>query len=53
MDISDKNIRRALDLIKLNITEADTRQNRELHAAVQIIVTEFRKLGKLQEHGAR
>jgi hypothetical protein len=50
---SDKEIRRALDMIKRHINESDTIMNRELHTAVQILVTEFRKCGQLQEHGAR
>jgi len=50
---SDAKIREALRKIKLHITADENQQNKDLHAAIQIIVTEFRKVGLLQEHGAR
>ena len=45
-------LRCGLTLIKMHITEADTHQNRDLHEAVQRIVTAARRAGFLQEHGA-
>jgi hypothetical protein len=49
----DRELRAALDLIKRHITPRNTLQNQDLHAAVQSIVTVCRKVGLLQEHGAR
>lgn len=53
---NDNEIRKALDLIKLHIFSPNDvrhlKQSEDLHNAIQIIVTEFRKLGMLQE-GAR
>jgi len=46
-------LRNALYLIKRNITEAESGQNRDLHMAVQKIVTVARRHGLLLEHGGR
>lgn len=40
-------IRGALHLVKLHITEEETEQNRQLHQAVQLMVTFARKEGYL------
>jgi len=49
---ADRKLRQALDLIKEHITAAESTQNRDLHQAVQLIVTAARKLGMLEPAGA-
>lgn len=41
-------LRRALYLIKFNITAEDTTQNQTLHEAVQLIVNVAREFGHLE-----
>ena len=42
-------IKKALHLIKMHITEANTQQNRDLHEAVQELVSFAREEGYLNE----
>jgi len=47
LEKQDQNLRAALHLIKVHISEKNTQQNRDLHAAVQLIVDVARQHGLL------
>jgi hypothetical protein len=47
--LDNTQLRFALHLIKLHITSKNTKQNRDLHQAVQTIVEVARRNGALQE----
>ncbi len=49
----DATLRQALNLIKYHIDGREKQKNRDLHEAVQMIVTVARRHGLLLEHGGR